>query len=80
MPLESYEFQVFTFSATCALSPCCRQPFSMEARVHFQVSECGICCAQIVGGFSKSVLFFPLSLSFHQCSVLVFSLFVPDAM
>jgi hypothetical protein len=44
-----------------AVSPC---PLTAEARVPFWVSQCGIC-----GGQSDTGTGFPLSISFHQCSI-----------
>ena len=41
-----------------------RRPLTAEARVLSRVSPCGIC-----GGQSGAVTSFPLSISFHWCSI-----------
>jgi hypothetical protein len=48
----------------------------VEARVHAQVSPREICGGQIgIGaGFPPSIFRFPLSVSFHQCSIPIFIL------
>jgi hypothetical protein len=51
------------------------EPVTVEARVHYQDNACGICGAQNDTGIvSFSEYFgFPLSLSSHQCFVLIHS-------
>ena len=50
------------------------RPFTADAGVHSQAGPYGICTGQsaIVVGFSRNILF-TLSISSHQCSILVCS-------
>jgi hypothetical protein len=50
-----------------------RRPLTAEARVQSQFSLCDICGGQSSTGTgsSPSTLGFPLSASFHQCSILI---------
>ena len=66
----------------CAMSQAVgRCPVTLKAGVWFQVSPSEICGGQSgnVAGFSLSTSVSPLSLSFHQCSILIILyMFLPE--
>jgi hypothetical protein len=49
------------------------RPLTTEAPVHARVSPCGICGGQsaTMAGFFSEFFDFPLSVSFHHCSILI---------
>jgi hypothetical protein len=59
-----------------------RRPLTAEARFRSRVSPCGICGGQsgTGTGFFPVYIGFPLSVSYHQCSVLIFiyALLLPE--